>query len=96
VCAFEFLSHASRTLFSEKRNVFLFFPFSLGIHGNDNNNVIIQSIHFRDFEVAAVSLNNVRSLIIEDCNIERNRQDIPVLGMFSAARFIRYVENIEN
>lgn len=60
-----------------------------GIHGNDNNNVIIQNIHFVDFEVAAVSLNNVRSLIIEDCNIERNRQDIPVLGMFSAARFIR-------
>lgn len=73
------------------------FPFFIsGIHGNDNNNVIIQNIHFVDFEVAAVSLNNVRSLIIEDCNIERNRQDIPVLGMFSAARFIRYVENVAN
>lgn len=60
-----------------------------GIHGNDNVNVIIENIHFVDFEVAAVSLNNVRSLIIEDCYMERNRQDIPVLGMFSAARFLR-------
>ena len=43
-----------------------------------------------DFEVAAVSLNNVDDLEISNCNIIRNRQDVPVVGMFSAARFIRY------
>ena len=40
-------------------------------------------------EVAAVSLNNVDNLLIENCEIIRNRQDVPVLGFFSAARFIK-------
>ena len=62
-----------------------------GIHGNENSDVRISGVTFRDFEVAAVSLNNVDNLVIEDCIVDRNRQDVPVLGMFSAARFIRYV-----
>lgn len=31
-----------------------------GIHGNNNENVEISNVVFRDFEVAAVSLNNVK------------------------------------
>lgn len=61
----------------------------LGIHGNDNSNVLIKDVTFTDFEVAAVSLNNVDSLTIENCEILQNRHDVPVVGMFSAARFIK-------
>lgn len=60
-----------------------------GIHGNDNNNVEIRDVTFIDFEVAAVSVNNVDGLVIQDCKIIRNRHDVPVNAMFSAARFIR-------
>ena len=60
-----------------------------GIHGNENTNVLIQDVELRDFEVAAVALNNVDSLEISGCNVVKNRDDVPVVGMFSAARFIR-------
>jgi len=62
-----------------------------GIHGNDNVNVEVVGVTFDDFEVAAVSLNNVDGLLIEDCNIPKNRRDVPVVGIFSAAHFIGYV-----
>jgi hypothetical protein len=60
-----------------------------GIHGNDNSNVNIQHVVFRDFEVAAVSLNNVDNLIIENSVVPQNRHDVPILGSFSAARQLR-------
>jgi hypothetical protein len=60
-----------------------------GIHGNDNKNVEIRNVVFVDFEVAAVSLNNIDGLVIQDCEILHNRHDVPINGMFSAARFIR-------
>ena len=60
-----------------------------GIHGNNNANIEILGITFEDFEVAAVSINNVDGLKIEGNLIDGNRKDVPVTGMFSAARFIR-------
>eukprot|EP00581_Thalassiosira_minuscula_P019780 CAMPEP_0183733064 /NCGR_PEP_ID=MMETSP0737-20130205/40061_1 /TAXON_ID=385413 /ORGANISM="Thalassiosira miniscula, Strain CCMP1093" /LENGTH=655 /DNA_ID=CAMNT_0025966237 /DNA_START=81 /DNA_END=2048 /DNA_ORIENTATION=- len=60
-----------------------------GIHGNDNAFVKITQVEFIDFEVAAVSLNNIDSLEISDCNIVKNRGDVAVVGLFSAARFLR-------
>ena len=36
---------------------------TIGIHGNDNSNVKIAAVEFRDFEVAAVALNNVDNLV---------------------------------
>lgn len=60
-----------------------------GIHGNDNKNVVIQDVTFQDFEVAAVSMNNVNKVVIKRCQVPHNRHDVPVLGMFSAAKFIR-------
>jgi hypothetical protein len=60
-----------------------------GIHGNNNANIEIRDVTFRDFEVAAVSLNNVDNLEIRDNTMRGNRKDVPVTGMFSAARFIR-------
>ena len=60
-----------------------------GVHGNENDNVLIKDVTFVDFEVAAVSINKADRLTIEDCEITQNRHDVPILGMFSAARFIR-------
>ena len=39
--------------------------------------------------MAAVSLNNVDNLEISNCSILRNRHDVPVVGLFSAARQLR-------
>ena len=60
-----------------------------GIHGNNNSNVTITGITFRDFEVAAVAMNRIHTLEIRDNFVSNNRHDVPVVGMFSAARFIR-------
>ncbi len=60
-----------------------------GIHGNENENIRITGVTFKDFEVGAISLNNVKGLEIKNCDIPNNRQDIPVLGSFSAALKIR-------
>jgi hypothetical protein len=51
--------------------------------------VLIKKVHFKDFEVAAVSINNADQIKIYKCDITQNRHDVPVLGIFSAARFIR-------
>ena len=60
-----------------------------GVHGNENSNVEISGVTFEDFEVGAVSLNNVKGLQIKNCNIPKNRHDVPILGSFSAALQIR-------
>lgn len=67
-----------------------------GIHGNDNKNVTIKNVDFRDFEVAAVALNGVQNLKIEDSRAS-NREDVPIIGTFSNARFISaYVDWLVN
>ncbi len=58
-----------------------------GIHGNDNRHVRIHDVDFEGFEVAAVALNGVEDLVISRSRA-RNRDDVPVIGTFSNARFI--------
>ncbi len=58
-----------------------------GIHGNDNRVVTIRNVDFLDYEVAAVALNGVRRLHIKNSQAE-SRDDVPVLGTYSNARFI--------
>lgn len=58
------------------------------VHGNGNVDVVIENIIFQDYEVAAVALNGVTGLIVRNC-VASNRKDVPVLGTFSAAIFIR-------
>ena len=68
-----------------------------GVHGNENNNVEISGVTFEDFEVGAVSLNNVKGLQIKNCNIPKNRHDVPILGSFSAALQIRpYIKALKD
>ena len=58
-----------------------------GIHGNGNRNVKIKNVDFVDFEIAAVALNGVEGLKVIETTA-RNREDVPVIGTYSNARFI--------
>lgn len=59
-----------------------------GIHGNDNNNIFLYKLKFKNFEVAAISLNGSIKTTIKDINILNNNQKIPVLGIWSSALFL--------
>ncbi len=59
------------------------------IHGNSNKNILLEDLEIFNFEVAAIHFNAVDGLEINNVNIVSNRLDIPVLGIFSAATFIR-------
>lgn len=67
-----------------------------GIHGNGAKNIQIKNVDFVDFEVAAVALNGVEGLKIIN-STATNRKDVPVLGTFSSAQFIKpYIEFLFN
>lgn len=66
-----------------------------GIHGNGNKRIYIKNVNFVDYEVGAVALNGVKNLVIKHSNAS-NRKDVPVLGTFSSAQFIKaYVEELD-
>jgi hypothetical protein len=58
-----------------------------GIHGNGNVNVVISNVEFVGYEVAAVALNGVKGAHLSDLTLTSHNR-VPVLGTFSAARFI--------
>ena len=58
-----------------------------GIHGNGNQNILIEDVDFHDFEVAAVALNGVNGLTVKDVEAT-NRTDVPVIGSWGNARFL--------
>ena len=65
-----------------------------GIHGNGNEDITIKNVDFVGYEVGAVALNGVNGLVVEDVTAT-NRKDIPVLGTFSSAQFIKpYLEEL--
>ena len=65
-----------------------------GVHGNGNVDVKISNVDFVDYEVAAVALNGVRGLDVRNVTAT-NRKDVPVLGTFSSAQFIKlYVDDL--
>mmetsp|Transcript_21196 Transcript_21196/g.48125 ORF Transcript_21196/g.48125 Transcript_21196/m.48125 type:complete len:661 (-) Transcript_21196:265-2247(-) len=59
-----------------------------GIHGNRSVNVTLQDLNIYDFEVAGMSVNACQGLIVKDVDI-KSRDDVPVLGQFSALLFLR-------
>ena len=73
------------------RNGFLGLVSHHSIHGNNNHDVKIENVKCRNFEVAAISLNGCTKLQINNVVIGPNRQDIPVLGTYSHARFLLYL-----
>lgn len=67
-----------------------------GIHGNDNRRILLKDLKFRGYEVAACALNQVQDYCVIDCQTLGSRTDVPVLGIFSAARFLRpYLNKME-
>jgi len=60
-----------------------------GVHGNDNDDVLVRDVAFRSFEVAAVHLNRARRAAVARVTARGSRVDVPVLGAWSAARFLR-------
>jgi|UniRef100_A0A6C0IV09 hypothetical protein len=64
-----------------------------GIHGNGINNVMIKNIDFIDNEVNSITLNGCCDVFMINTNIIRNRHDIPVLGTYSAGRFLKLFTN---
>ena len=68
-----------------------------GIHGNKMENVIVDNVIFKDFEVAAVALNGGNNCILNNLNVLNTNMDVKVLSTYSSARFIRkFLRNIEN
>lgn len=63
-----------------------------GIHGNGNSDIFVHDVDFIDYEVAAIALNGVKGLYVSDVTAV-NRKDVPVLGAFSVAQFIKMFIN---
>lgn len=59
-----------------------------GIHGNNNKNVLLKSLTFRDYEVAAVSMNGGVNITMDNIKLQGNNTTVPVLGTFSSLRFL--------
>ncbi|MFO0902070.1 MAG: hypothetical protein U0939_03670 [Pirellulales bacterium] len=62
-----------------------------GVHGNSMQDVLISDVTFRDYEVAAASLNGGRRILLCDCQLEGTSTNIPILGTYSSARFARLI-----
>lgn len=58
-----------------------------GIHGNNNDHILIKDITFKDFEVAAISLNGGKHLYINKCSIKANNTNITSNAMLSQSIF---------
>jgi len=57
------------------------------IHGNGCENIVISDITFKEYEVAAISLNGCRKIYVKNCQCDGTNTQTPVLGTYSAARY---------
>ena len=48
-----------------------------GIHGNNNKYIVIDDIQFTDYEVSAITLNNLDNSIIDNIVVHRSLQKVP-------------------
>jgi len=58
-----------------------------GIHGNGCNNIRIENIEFKNFEVAAVSINGGVNITVNNCRVLHVNRHIEVLSTYSHAKF---------
>tara|TARA_B100001758_G_C18416918_1_gene620891 strand:- start:15595 stop:17142 length:1548 start_codon:yes stop_codon:yes gene_type:complete len=58
-----------------------------GIHGNNNDGLLIHDIIFKNFEVAAISLNGGKHIFIKDCQIKSINTNISSLHTLSQCLF---------
>ena len=59
------------------------------IHGNGVNTILIKNVDFVENEVCAVALNGSTDVYLVNLIVKKNRHDIPVLGSYSAGRFLK-------
>lgn len=59
-----------------------------GIHGNDIDGGFFEDLIIVDYEIAGISLNAAKNTLIRRVHVQHNRRDVPVLGTYSAARFM--------
>ena len=64
-----------------------------GIHGNDNDYIILENLNFIDFEFSAIAMNNADHLIITECDIGPNYDKVYLNGNYSVANLINKVLN---
>lgn len=64
-----------------------------GIHGNLANNVLLENLVIADFEFVGIALNGGHCIVLKDIEIGPNKQDVPVLATYSAARFAKLFTN---
>eukprot|EP00511_Aplanochytrium_stocchinoi_P005429 CAMPEP_0204838556 /NCGR_PEP_ID=MMETSP1346-20131115/31309_1 /ASSEMBLY_ACC=CAM_ASM_000771 /TAXON_ID=215587 /ORGANISM="Aplanochytrium stocchinoi, Strain GSBS06" /LENGTH=692 /DNA_ID=CAMNT_0051974701 /DNA_START=210 /DNA_END=2288 /DNA_ORIENTATION=- len=58
-----------------------------GIHGNNNDLVILENLEISNFEVVGISLNQVTNLRIDSVDIKDSKRNVPVSGRLSQAIF---------
>ena len=59
-----------------------------GIHGNNNDRLLIEDLTFKDYEVAAISLNGATHTVVRRVHMLGTFQRVPVLATYSSARFM--------
>ena len=57
-----------------------------GIHGLNNGGVTISNVNAMNFDVAGIQCNACTDVVISDCVIGPQNQNIPVLGRYTHAR----------
>jgi len=64
-----------------------------GIRGNDASHILLRNLHILDFEIAGIALNGGHHFALNHIEIGPNFKQVPVMGNYSAARFIRQFAN---
>ncbi len=59
-----------------------------GVHGNSNTDILFQSLIFKNYEVAAISMNGCKQVFVDKVELLGNDTNVPVLGTFSSLRFL--------
>jgi hypothetical protein len=60
-----------------------------GIHGNLVSHVLLENLKITQFEFIGVAFNGSDNIFTHNVSIKKNKDDIPVLATYSAARFAR-------
>jgi hypothetical protein len=68
-----------------------------GIHGIGPVDLVVSNVNIYDFEVAGISINGGKNIVVDQVIVGPGRIDVPVVGLFSTGLFIKpYVEAIVN
>ena len=70
------------------RNGFIGLSSHHGLHANQIDNLLIEDVTFRKYEVAAISINGGKNIVLRRIKAEGTSKKISVKGTYSNARFI--------